>query len=60
MRNVIGLGLESSEALEVLTHPAVASAQKDGGVTDGLFDASDRHEEGGVIVWWNDFEKDQK
>ncbi|KAF9447216.1 glycosyltransferase family 24 protein [Macrolepiota fuliginosa MF-IS2] len=48
------------EALEVLTHPSVASAQKDGGVTDGLFDASDRPEEGGVIVWWNDFEKDQK
>ncbi|KXN87330.1 UDP-glucose:glycoprotein glucosyltransferase [Leucoagaricus sp. SymC.cos] len=60
MRNVVGLGLERSEALQVLTHSAVASAQKDGGVTDGLFDASDRTEGGGVVVWWNDFEKDKR
>jgi UDP-glucose:glycoprotein glucosyltransferase len=60
MRNMVGLGLERSEALEVLTHSAVASAQKDSGVTDGLFDASDRPEGGGVVVWWNDFEKDKR
>ncbi|KAF5357223.1 hypothetical protein D9756_006756 [Leucocoprinus leucothites] len=60
MRSVVGLGLERSEALEVLTHSAVANAQKDGGVTDGLFDASDRTEGGGVVIWWNDFEKDKR
>jgi len=31
-----------------------------GGVTDGLFDASDRIEGGGVVVWWNDLEKDEQ
>ncbi len=60
MRNIASLGLKNDEALEVLTHPAVASAQKDGGATDGMFDASDRSEDGGVIVWWNDIEHDKK
>ena len=60
MRTITGLGLEKSEALKVLSHSAVASAQKDGGVTDGLFDASDRIEGGGVVVWWNDLEKDKR
>jgi UDP-glucose:glycoprotein glucosyltransferase len=60
MRSVVGLGLERGEALKLLTHSAVASAQKDGGVTDGLFDASDREEGGGVVVWWNDFQKDKR
>lgn len=61
MRSILSLGLNGGgEALEVLTHSSVANAQKDGGVTDGLFDASDRPEEGGVVVWWNDFERDTK
>jgi len=60
MRTITGLGLEKSESLKVLSHSAVASAQKDGGVTDGLFDASDRIEGGGVVVWWNDLEKDKR
>ena len=60
MRTVTSLGLERSESLKVLSHSAVATAQKDGGVTDGLFDASDRTEGGGVIVWWNDLEKDKR
>ena len=60
MRTIAGLGLKKSDSLKVLSHSAVASAQKDGGVTDGLFDASDRIEGGGVVVWWNDLEKDKR
>lgn len=60
MKQLVGLGLERSEALEVMTHAEVTSAQKDGLVTDGLLDASDRPEKGDVIVWFNDIENDPK
>jgi UDP-glucose:glycoprotein glucosyltransferase len=60
MHSLNSLGLTPSQAVELLTHPAVAAAQNDKGVVDGLFDASDRPEEGGVIVWWNDIEKDKR
>ena len=46
--------------MELLTHPAVSTAQNGNGIMDGLFDASDRPEGGEVIIWWNDFEKDNR
>lgn len=36
------------------------SSQTKSPAVDGIFDASDRIEEGGVIVWWNDVEKDSR
>jgi len=36
------------------------SSQAINPIVDGIFDASDRIEEGGVIVWWNDLEKDSR
>lgn len=60
MKHTLGLGLESSEVLEIMTHSDVTNAQKDGLVTDGLLDASDRSEKGDVIVWFNDIESDLK
>lgn len=63
-RNVIksltSLGLERSEAFELLTHSAIAISQKDSAAMEALFDASDRPEGGDVIVWWNDMEKDSR
>jgi len=35
-------------------------SQGENRVIDGMFDASDRLEEGGVIVWWNDLENDKR
>jgi UDP-glucose:glycoprotein glucosyltransferase len=58
--SLTSLGLTPSQAIELLSHPTVSAAQNDKGVMDALFDASDRPEEGGVIVWWNDIEKDIK
>ncbi|TFK38220.1 UDP-glucose:Glyco protein glucosyltransferase-domain-containing protein [Crucibulum laeve] len=58
MQSMTGLGLERTQAFEILTHPSIAASQKDKGMLDGLFDASDRPEEGGVVAWWNDIEKD--
>lgn len=60
IHSLTSLGLTSSQAVELLTHPAIAAAQNDNGAVDAMFDASDRPEEGGVIVWWNDIEKDKR
>jgi UDP-glucose:glycoprotein glucosyltransferase len=60
IHSLTSLGLTPSQAVELLSHPTVSAAQNDKGVMDALFDASDRPEEGGVIVWWNDIEKDAR
>ncbi|KAJ6586424.1 glycosyltransferase family 24 protein [Mycena vulgaris] len=60
MTSLTSLGLSRAEAMELLTHPDVSAAQGDAGVLDNIFDASDRPEEGGVIVWWNNIEKDSR
>ncbi|THV04765.1 glycosyltransferase family 24 protein [Dendrothele bispora CBS 962.96] len=54
------LGLERAEAMDLLISPIVAEAQSDNGLLDGVVDASDRLEEGDVVVWWNDLEKDSR
>lgn len=58
MLNLMSLGLSSEQAMRLLTHPTIGAAQGDSGVLDGLYDASDRPEGEGVIVWLNDIEKD--
>ncbi|KAI0367405.1 glycosyltransferase family 24 protein [Pilatotrama ljubarskyi] len=60
MRSLMSLGLSPAQAIELLTHRTIAQAQASGGGLDGLFDASDRAEDGGVIGWLNDFEKDER
>ncbi|KII87653.1 glycosyltransferase family 24 protein [Plicaturopsis crispa FD-325 SS-3] len=54
------LGLTGAQAVEFISHPAVAAAQSQGAVVDGMFDASDRPEGGDVLVWWNDLTKDTR
>ena len=61
MISLTSAGLSRSQALEVLTHSNITAAQRnDGGVADGLFDASDRPEGGDLIVYWNDILKDHR
>ncbi|KAF8954770.1 hypothetical protein BDZ97DRAFT_1908037 [Flammula alnicola] len=60
MQSLTSQGLQTSQVLELLTHPAIAATQKDSGALDSLFDASDRLEGGDIIVWWNDMEKDKR
>jgi UDP-glucose:glycoprotein glucosyltransferase len=59
MLSLTRLGLSRSQALELLTHPAVSGAQEND-LLDGIFDASDRPEGGDVIMWWNNIEKDER
>lgn len=60
MRSLMSLGLSPEQAVELLTYPSIGAAQSQSDVLDGLVDASDRQEEGDVIVWWNDLEKDDR
>jgi UDP-glucose:glycoprotein glucosyltransferase len=60
VQSLMSCGLSNSQTFELLTHPAVASSQKDSGMTEAVFDASDRPEGGDLIVWWNDMEKDSR
>ena len=60
MESLTAVGLTSSQAFELLTHPSISASQSQSGVLDGIFDASDRPEGGNIIVWWNDFENDSR
>ena len=60
IENLMAQGLNTNEAFDVLTHSAISEAQRGGATMDAVFDASDRLEGGGVIVWWNDMEKDKR
>ncbi|KIY49922.1 glycosyltransferase family 24 protein [Fistulina hepatica ATCC 64428] len=60
MESLTLLGLSSGQAIELLTHRALAAAQNRPPVLEGIFDASDRLEGGDVIQWWNNIEKDQR
>lgn len=52
-------GLSRSEAIEVLTHPSLTKPSA-GQMLEGIFDASDRKDGGGVIIWLNDLEKEER
>ncbi|KAF8644943.1 hypothetical protein AX16_008171 [Volvariella volvacea WC 439] len=61
MAGLEGLGLNREQAIKLLTHRDIAVKQRDGGVLDGIFDATDRLEgEGEVVGYWNDLEKDKR
>ncbi|KAG8997541.1 hypothetical protein FRB90_012486, partial [Tulasnella sp. 427] len=52
-------GLSRSEAVEILTHPSLTKPSA-GQLLEGMFDASDRKDGGGVIIWLNDLEKEDR
>ena len=58
MSSLTSLGLTPEQAVELVSHESILAAQREGGTVEGIFDAGDR-EEGDIIVWWNDIEKDQ-
>lgn len=60
MLSIISIGLQPSEAFNLITHPSLGSSSPNNGVIYDLFDASDRPEDGDLIFWWNDIEKDNR
>ncbi|KAH9162492.1 UDP-glucose:glycoprotein glucosyltransferase-domain-containing protein [Lactarius sanguifluus] len=60
MLSLTSLGLLPGEAFELVIHPSFGTSSPRGDATDGVFDSSDRAEDGGLIFWWNDIEKDSR
>jgi Thioredoxin-like domain len=58
--SLMSLGLTAEQAISLVSHSAISSAQRDSSTSEGIFDASDRAEGGGVITWLNDIEKDPR
>lgn len=66
---LVDLGLTPRQAVDVLADASTPTASGTGQQQPGqltaeslgaLFDASDRPEEGNVVLWWNDIEKDRR
>ena len=61
-RNIIGnmrkLGFTGSEAVEILSHPAIAESKSQ--AESQRYDYRDAIERGKVIIWLNDIEKDKR
>ena len=56
--NLRRLGFTGSEAVGILSHPAIAEAKTEGDTQ--RYDYRDIHEGGRVIIWLNDIEKDKR
>ena len=54
------LGLPADTAFKLLTHPQIDVAYSSSDILEGLFDASDRLEDGGLVLWLNDIETDER
>jgi UDP-glucose:glycoprotein glucosyltransferase len=58
--SLTSLGLTPRQAFELVSDAVIGQAQTEDDPGEGIVDASDRIEGGGVITWWNDIEKDKK
>lgn len=60
MLSLVELGFTPEQAFQLLSDSLIGQAQTEEDVGEGIYDASDRQEQGGVITWWNDIEKDKR
>ncbi|CAK9782754.1 hypothetical protein CC85DRAFT_260485 [Cutaneotrichosporon oleaginosum] len=58
INSLMALGLSSKQAYELLSDKLIGEAATDVDPLEGLVDASDRAEGGGVVLYLNDLEKD--
>jgi hypothetical protein len=58
--SLVSLGLTPKQSFQLLSDPVIGQRQTAEEPGEGVVDASDRHEGGGVVVWWNDIEKDSR
>lgn len=58
--DLTSLGLTPKQAFTLLSDPVIGSKQTAEDPGEGVVDASDRPEDGEVIVWWNNIEKDSR
>lgn len=60
MDSLLSQGLEPEQAMQLITDPEIGAAQTERDPVEGLVDASDRIEGGGIIGWLNDIEEDSQ
>jgi UDP-glucose:glycoprotein glucosyltransferase len=60
MLSLTSLGLTPEQAFTLLTDDDIITAMTEPDPMEGLVDASDKIESGGVITWWNNIEKDKR
>lgn len=58
--SLVSLGLTPKQSFQLLSDPVIGQKQTAEEPGEGVVDASDRTEGGGVVVWWNDIEKDSR
>lgn len=58
--SLISLGLTPKQAVDMISDPVIGRFQTDEDPGEGVVDSSDREEGGGVVIWWNDVEKDKR
>jgi UDP-glucose:glycoprotein glucosyltransferase len=58
--SLVSLGLTPKQSFQLLADPVIGQKQTAEEPGEGVVDASDRPEGGGVVVWWNDIEKDSR
>jgi UDP-glucose:glycoprotein glucosyltransferase len=58
--SLVSLGLTPKQSFQLLADPVIGQKQTAEEPGEGVVDASDRSEGGGVVVWWNDIEKDSR
>jgi UDP-glucose:glycoprotein glucosyltransferase len=58
--SLVSLGLTPKQAFQLLSDPVIGQKQTGEEAGEGVVDASDRPEGGGVVGWWNDIEKDSR
>lgn len=60
MLSLMSLGLSANASFELMVHPVIDAPYTGNDILEGIFDASDREEGGGLIIWLNDLEKDPR
>ncbi|KAF8888622.1 UDP-glucose:glycoprotein glucosyltransferase-domain-containing protein [Infundibulicybe gibba] len=60
MQSLTSLGLSREDGIKLLTHKSISVAQSNADALDGIFDATDRPEDGGIVTYWNDIETDSR
>lgn len=58
--SLTSLGLTPKQAVDLISDPLIGRTQTEEDAGEGVVDASDRAEDGDVIIWWNNIEKDKR
>ncbi|KAG2188930.1 hypothetical protein INT44_004072 [Umbelopsis vinacea] len=57
---LIDIGLSPTDAISLLTHPALASQKNSNEEADDIFDVRDDSQDENIVIWWNDIENDDR